>query len=64
MRWPWHVTRMGRDVHTVLWWGNLRERGHFRNLGIDEGMILKWTLNKCDWEGDVDWIDLAQDRDK
>jgi hypothetical protein len=26
--------------------GNLKERGHFGDLGIDGGIILKWTLKK------------------
>jgi hypothetical protein len=26
------------------------------------GIILKWILKK--WDGDVDWIELAQDRDR
>jgi hypothetical protein len=24
------------EVHTEFWWGNLRERGHFEDLGVDE----------------------------
>ena len=43
---------------TVLWWGNLRERAHFGEAGIDGRMILTWILNKYSWEGVVDWIDL------
>jgi hypothetical protein len=26
-------------------------------------IILKWSFRKWDWEGGVDWIDLAQVRD-
>jgi hypothetical protein len=33
---------------------------HLENPGIDGRIILKWILEKCD--GDMDWIDLAQDR--
>ena len=25
-----------------LWWGNLKERGHFEDLGMYERVILKW----------------------
>jgi hypothetical protein len=29
---------------------------------VDGRIILKWIFGK--WVGDVDWIDLAQDRDR
>jgi len=47
-----HVTRMaGRgEVHTEFWWGKLRERDHFEDLGIDGGILkLKWKK----WNGGV-----------
>jgi hypothetical protein len=33
---------MGRtgEVHTEFWWGNLWERDHFKDLGIDGRIIL------------------------
>jgi hypothetical protein len=37
------------EVHTRIWRGNLRERGHLENLGIDERIILKWIFIK--WDG-------------
>jgi len=30
--------------------------------GVDGRIILKWIFRK--WDGDMDWIDLAQDRDR
>jgi hypothetical protein len=30
--------------------------------GVDGRIILQWILEKCD--EDIDWIDLAQDRDR
>jgi hypothetical protein len=45
-------------VHTGFWWGNVRERGHLKDLGIDKIIILKWIFLKWD-VGDMDWIDLA-----
>jgi hypothetical protein len=36
---------MGKQmVRTGFWWGNLRERDHFEDLGVDETVILKWIL--------------------
>jgi predicted double-glycine peptidase len=29
---------------------------------LHERIILKWIFRK--WHGDIDWIELAQDRDK
>jgi hypothetical protein len=33
-----------------------------KDRGLDERIILKWILEK--WDGSMDWIDIAQDRDK
>jgi hypothetical protein len=43
-------------------WGHLREDDHLGGPGIDRRIILKWTFNK--WDGSMDWIELAQDRDR
>jgi len=45
------------------WWGNQRERGHWGDLGIDGWIILGWISRRWD-VGYVDWIGLAQDRDR
>ena len=29
-----------------FWWGNLKERDHLEDLGMDEMVILKWILMK------------------
>ena len=34
LRWERHVARMGRgEVHTGLWWGNLRAGDHLEDPG-------------------------------
>jgi len=51
------------EVHTGFWWGNLRERGHWEDPAVDGRIILRWIFRK--WDGvDMDWIELAQDRDR
>ena len=30
----------GREVHTGFWWGNLGERDHLQDLGVDGVIIL------------------------
>jgi len=37
---------------------------HFKDLGIDERIVLKWTFRKWRGGGDMDSIDLAQNRDR
>jgi hypothetical protein len=51
-----------RGVHTGFWCGDLREGGHLGNPGVDGRIILKWILKK--WDGGIDWIELAEDRDR
>jgi hypothetical protein len=41
--------------------GNLREREHLGDPGIDGRIILRWISGGEIW--DMDWIELAQDRD-
>jgi hypothetical protein len=49
MRWVGHVARRGRgEVLTEIWWGNLRERGHSEEAGLDERIILRWIFRKWD----------------
>jgi hypothetical protein len=57
----WHVWGR-REVHTGLWEGDLREGDHLGDPGVDGRKILKWIFNK--WDGGMEWIELAQDRDR
>jgi hypothetical protein len=47
MRWAGHVAGMGegRGVYKVLW-GNLRERDHWGDPGVDGIIILRWIFRK------------------
>ena len=49
MRWAGHVARMGegRGI-TGFWWGNLGERDHWGDPGIDRRIILRWIIRKWD----------------
>ena len=49
-------------MHRGFWWGILRERGHLEFPGVDGRIILRWIFRT--WDEGVDWIDLAQDRDR
>ena len=49
-------------MHTGFWWGNLRNRYHLEDPGIDGRIIFKQIFEK--WDGVVDWIELPQDRDR
>jgi hypothetical protein len=63
------MTEMGRACSTYGderciqgFWGNLRGGDHLEDAGV-HGRMLKWLFKK--WVGvGMDWINLAQDRDK
>jgi hypothetical protein len=40
-----HIQGRG-EVHTGLWWGNLRDGGHLDDLGVDGRIILNWIFKK------------------
>jgi hypothetical protein len=49
-------------VHTGFWWGDVREGGHLGDPVVDGRTILKLIFKK--WDRGMDWIELAQDRDR
>ena len=51
----WHAWRTG-EAHTGFWWGDMREREHLEDLGVDRRKILKLILKKEDGGGA--WIGL------
>ena len=63
LKWVGHVARMeAGEVHTKLCWGKMMEGDHLEDPGLEGRIILKCAFKK--WDGDRDWIDLAQDRDR
>jgi len=40
----------GSEERCILgfWWGNLRERGHLEDPGVDGQIILRWIFRKLD----------------
>jgi len=48
------------EAYTGFWWGNLSESDHLGDKGVDGRIILRRIFRK--W--DIDWIELAQDRER
>jgi len=58
----YHVRWRG-EAYTGFLWGNLRGRDHSEDPGVDGRIILRWIFRK--WGcGGMDWIELAQNRDR
>jgi len=55
---------MGEERECIRYcWRNRREGDHWGDLGVDGWIILGWIFRR--WEcGYMDWIGLAQDRDR
>jgi hypothetical protein len=52
-----------REAYTGFFGGETRERDHLGNPGVDGRIILRWIFRKWD-VGVLEWIELAEDRDK
>jgi hypothetical protein len=61
VRWPGHVALWGRgEVHTGFWWGNMREKAHWRPRCRQEDNI-NMDLQKWDgggWTGLI-WLRIG-----
>jgi hypothetical protein len=56
-------TYLGREaVYAGFWWKKLRERNNLEDPGLDGRIILRWIFRK--WMRGMDWIRLAQDKDR
>jgi hypothetical protein len=42
--------------------GRPEGRNHLEDPGVGGRIILKWFFKK--WDGGMDWIDMAQDRER
>jgi hypothetical protein len=51
----WHVWGT-REVHAGFWWGNLMERDHCEDPGLDVRIILKLILKKYDGQAWVSFL--------
>jgi hypothetical protein len=45
-----------------VWRGNLRERNHLEDPGVDGRIILRWIFRK--WDVEAGTGSMAQDRDR
>jgi len=45
--WAEHVACIWEgDIHTGLWWGDVRERVHLEEIDVDDRVLLKWIWNR------------------
>jgi hypothetical protein len=56
-----HTSLNNFEACTEFWWGNLREKDHWGDPGIDGRIILRWILRKCNvvvWTG-LSWLRIG-----
>jgi hypothetical protein len=64
LRWAGHVAGMGerRGTYRILI-GKPGRRNSLENPGVDGSIVLKWIFERLEG-GFMDWVDLAQGRDR
>jgi hypothetical protein len=63
MRWARNVAGKGEMKFAYrVFVRKLRKRDHLKELNVDGRIILNYIFKK--WDGDMDLIDLAQNRDR
>jgi hypothetical protein len=48
-------------LYTGFWWGNLRERDHMEDQGVDGRIIFRWDFRKWSvgaWTGSM-WLRIG-----
>jgi hypothetical protein len=58
--WAGHVARMGRRETPISYWWESHRKDRRRRRWVDN---IRMDLGEVGW-GDVDWIGLAQDRNR
>jgi hypothetical protein len=59
----WHAWERG-ETCTGFWWESPKEKDHLEDRGVDGRVGSKWTLERLAGVWGVEWIHLAQDRDR
>jgi hypothetical protein len=44
------------EASTGIWWGNLKERGHWGDSSLDGRIILRWIFRKWDVGYGMEWV--------
>jgi hypothetical protein len=58
-----HVAWERAETCTGFWWESPKGKDHLKDQGVDGRIGSKWTLVRLAGGG-VEWIQLAQDRDR
>ena len=65
MNWVEHVARIGERGGAYRFLvGKAEGKKHLEDAGIGGSIILRWIFRKYLDGGGIDWIDLAEDKDR